>query len=226
VTTRPTGLSAPGPAAAGHAGVLVAGAGISGIGTGYRLKTRLAGTTFSIVNGRQDRRLGPGSNHQRRDRGPPRPEVNEVNGAGHLPPTSQPRTRSAHSRAAGCPAAGKSAMSTITCPAAETARSASATYDPCSGKCRSSEVCDKNTRHRSPPPGPATHLTPYGNPVPAIQSPTRAPARADARPRRVRGSARQRQARDHAETRRTPHTCATQGRQRHSRWLRHCGDDL
>ena len=43
--------------------------------------------------------------------------------------TSHPRTRSAHSCAAGRSAAGKSAMSTITCPSAETARSAAATYD-------------------------------------------------------------------------------------------------
>ena len=47
--------------------------------------------------------------------------------------TSQLRTRSSHTCAAGWSAAGKSAISTITCPAAEIARSASATYDPLSG---------------------------------------------------------------------------------------------
>ena len=48
---------------------------------------------------------------------------------------------------------GKSAISTITCPAAEIARSASATYDfPPAGKFRSSEVCETNTRHRAPHP--------------------------------------------------------------------------
>jgi cation diffusion facilitator CzcD-associated flavoprotein CzcO len=56
MTTRQTGLSAPGPAAAGHAGVLVVGAGISGTGTGYRPKTRLAGMTFLILDAREDRR--------------------------------------------------------------------------------------------------------------------------------------------------------------------------
>jgi cation diffusion facilitator CzcD-associated flavoprotein CzcO len=56
MTTRQTGLTAPGPAAAGHAGVLVVGAGTSGIDTGYRLKTRLAGTTFLILDAREDRR--------------------------------------------------------------------------------------------------------------------------------------------------------------------------
>ncbi len=52
MTIRQTGLSAPDPAAAGHAGVLAAGAGISGIDTGYHLKTRLAGTTFLILDAR------------------------------------------------------------------------------------------------------------------------------------------------------------------------------
>jgi hypothetical protein len=56
MTTRQTGLSVPGPAAAGHAGVQVVGAGISGVGTGYRLKTRLAGTTFLILDAHEDRR--------------------------------------------------------------------------------------------------------------------------------------------------------------------------
>jgi hypothetical protein len=42
MTTRQTGLSVPGPAAAGHAGVLIVGAGISGIdraGTSHRHKS-------------------------------------------------------------------------------------------------------------------------------------------------------------------------------------------
>ena len=52
MTTRQTRLCAPASAAAGHAGVLVAGAGISGIGDGYRLKTRLAGTTLLILHAR------------------------------------------------------------------------------------------------------------------------------------------------------------------------------
>ena len=38
-------------------------------------------------------------------------------------------------------------MSTITCPAAEIARSTAATYDVPAGKSRSSEVCEMNTRH-------------------------------------------------------------------------------
>ena len=42
-------------------------------------------------------------------------------------------------------------MSTITCPAAEIARSTSATYDSPRGNSRSSEVCEMNTRH-----GPAS----------------------------------------------------------------------
>ena len=41
-------------------------------------------------------------------------------------------------------------MSTITCPTAEIARSAAATYDVPSGKSRSSEVCEMNTRHPAP----------------------------------------------------------------------------
>ena len=53
---------------------------------------------------------------------------------------SHPRTRSAHSCAAGWLAAGNPAMSTITCPAAETARSTAATYDIPGGNSRSSEV--------------------------------------------------------------------------------------
>src|SRR6185437_6734094 len=77
--------------------------------------------------------------------------------------TSHPRTRPAHTCAAGRSAAGKSAMSTITCPAAETALSAAATYDIAFGKSRSSEVCDRNTRHPPPSPGPfkpANRVTP------------------------------------------------------------------
>ena len=80
--------------------------------------------------------------------------------------TSQLRTLSAHTCVAGWSAAGKSAISTITCPAAETARSASAAYEiPPAGKFRSSDVCDRNTRHVAPLPGlsePATRLTPGG----------------------------------------------------------------
>ena len=55
-------------------------------------------------------------------------------------------------------------MSTITCPAAEIARSAAATYDIPFGKFRSSEVCEMNTRHVSPLrdlPKPANCVTPY-----------------------------------------------------------------
>ena len=54
-------------------------------------------------------------------------------------------------------------MSTITCPAAETARSAAATYDVPFGKSRSSEVCERNTRHPPTSPGPskpANRVTP------------------------------------------------------------------
>ena len=54
-------------------------------------------------------------------------------------------------------------MSTITCPAAETARSTAATYDIPFGKSRSSEVCERNTRHplASPEPSkPANRVTP------------------------------------------------------------------
>ena len=77
--------------------------------------------------------------------------------------TSHPRTRSTHSCAAGRSAAGKSAMSTITCPAAEIARSAAATYDIPFGNFRSSEVCERNTRHPPISPGPSkagTRVTP------------------------------------------------------------------
>ena len=52
-------------------------------------------------------------------------------------------------------------MSTITCPAAEIACSTAATYDDCRGKSRSSEVCERNTRHLAPePPEPATPIPP------------------------------------------------------------------
>jgi hypothetical protein len=54
--------------------------------------------------------------------------------------TSHPRTRSAHSPAAGRSAAGNPAMSTITCPHAETAPFTAATYDRPAGKSASSEV--------------------------------------------------------------------------------------
>jgi len=77
--------------------------------------------------------------------------------------TSHPRTRSAHTRAGAWPAAAKSAMSTTTCPAAEIARSAAATYDVPFGKFRSSEVCETNTRHLAPSPElpkPANCVTP------------------------------------------------------------------
>ena len=56
-------------------------------------------------------------------------------------------------------------MSTITCPAAEIARSTAATYDVPFGKSRSSEVCEMNTRHRAPSPRPAepaNRITPIG----------------------------------------------------------------
>jgi hypothetical protein len=66
-----------------------------------------------------------------------------VPGAQNPTYTSQLRTRSSHTCAAGRLSAGKSAISAITYPAAEIARSASATYDfPPAGKFRSSEVCD------------------------------------------------------------------------------------
>ena len=54
-------------------------------------------------------------------------------------------------------------MSTIMNPAAETARSAAATYDVPLGKSRSSEVCDRNTRHLAASPEsskPANRVTP------------------------------------------------------------------
>ena len=57
------------------------------------------------------------------------PHRRAVPGAQHPHIHLQPRTRSAHTCAAGWSAAGKSAISTITCPAAEIARSASVTYD-------------------------------------------------------------------------------------------------
>ena len=86
--------------------------------------------------------------------------------------TSQPRTRSSHTCATGRPSAGKSAISTITRPAAETARSASATYDPFSGKFRSSEVCDKTPASRSHHPDHPSqpHASLPSGPVPAIKS--------------------------------------------------------
>ena len=55
-------------------------------------------------------------------------------------------------------------MSTITCPAAEIARSTAATYDVPFGKSRSSEVCEMNTRHLAPSPElpePATCVHPH-----------------------------------------------------------------
>ena len=54
-------------------------------------------------------------------------------------------------------------MSTITCPAAEIARSAAATKDVPPGKSRSPEVRERNTRHRVVSPGPsnpANRVTP------------------------------------------------------------------
>ena len=72
-------------------------------------------------------------------------------------------------------------MSTITCPAAETARSAAATYDVPFGKSRSSEVCERNTRHPlvSPEPfKPANRVTPsIGNTLnqPATRASKRGP---------------------------------------------------
>jgi hypothetical protein len=53
MSTPQTRLSAPASAAAGHIDVLLAGAGISGIGAGYRLKTRLPGPTFLILDARE-----------------------------------------------------------------------------------------------------------------------------------------------------------------------------
>jgi hypothetical protein len=63
-------------------------------------------------------------------------------------------------------------MSTTTCPAADTARSAAATNDPPFGKSRSSEVCDKNTRH--PPAAPAASNVP--NPATLSTATTLKPA--------------------------------------------------
>ena len=54
--------------------------------------------------------------------------------------TSHPCTRSAQTCAAGWSVAGKSAMFTITCPAAEIARSTAATYDVPAGNSRNSDV--------------------------------------------------------------------------------------
>ncbi len=53
MSTPQTRLCAPASAAAGNAGVLLAGAGISGIGAGYRLTTRLPGTTLLILDARE-----------------------------------------------------------------------------------------------------------------------------------------------------------------------------
>ena len=52
MSTPKTRLSAPASAAAGHIDILLAGAGISGIGAGYHLKTRLPGTTLLILHAR------------------------------------------------------------------------------------------------------------------------------------------------------------------------------
>jgi hypothetical protein len=54
MSTQQTRLCAPGPAAAGNVGVLLADAGISGIGAGYRLKTRLPGKAFPGVRSDSD----------------------------------------------------------------------------------------------------------------------------------------------------------------------------
>jgi hypothetical protein len=54
MSTPQTRLCAPASAASGNAGVLLAGAGISGIGGGYRLKTRLPGKTFPGVRSDPD----------------------------------------------------------------------------------------------------------------------------------------------------------------------------
>ena len=54
-------------------------------------------------------------------------------------------------------------MSTITCPAAEMALSTAATYDAPRGNSRSSEVCERNTRHPPISPEsfkPANRVTP------------------------------------------------------------------
>ena len=51
-------------------------------------------------------------------------------------------------------------MFTITCPAADTARSAAATYEFPGGNSRSSEVCDTNTRHPPPSPEPSEPAKP------------------------------------------------------------------
>ena len=52
MSTPQTRLSAPASAAAGHIDILLADAGISGIGAGYHLKTRLPGTTLLILHAR------------------------------------------------------------------------------------------------------------------------------------------------------------------------------
>jgi len=81
--------------------------------------------------------------------------------------TSHPRTRSAHSSAGSWSAAEKSSMSTITCPAAEIARSTAATYDISAGNSRSSRVCEMNTRHPLPEPSESATPTPSASTRPA-----------------------------------------------------------
>jgi len=51
MSTPQTRLCTPASAAAGNVGVLLAGAGISGIGAGYRLKTRLPGDAVHLCYG-------------------------------------------------------------------------------------------------------------------------------------------------------------------------------
>ncbi len=54
MSTPQARLSTPASAAAGNADVLLAGAGISGIGAGYHLKTRLPGKAFPGVRSDSD----------------------------------------------------------------------------------------------------------------------------------------------------------------------------
>ena len=53
MSTPQTRLCTPVSAAAGQAGVLLTGAGISGIGVGYHLTTGLPGTTLLILDARE-----------------------------------------------------------------------------------------------------------------------------------------------------------------------------
>ncbi len=76
-------------------------------------------------------------------------------------------------------------MSTTTCPHADTARSAAAIYEAPAGNSRSSDVCDKNTRHPPPPAPPA----PATRPATSVAHPRTIPAPAPAATTRQRNPA-------------------------------------